>query len=213
MPDLKLNDKYEQAFTVTGTVYEGFKQIFKDEDSVKQLIKEQITVLNPDILINNADSGAFMKAHFHKTPPGDFLSEFQENVIPTIIITQAAINCFRKKKSGKIITVLTSALLNIPPAAASVYVANKAYLAQLSKVWAAENARYHITSNTVSPAFMQTSFTKSMDERIIEQIKENHPLKKILTTNEVADTVFFLVQASEQVNGIDIVINAAATIK
>jgi len=32
MPDLKLNDKYEQAFTVTGTVYEGFKQIFKDEN-------------------------------------------------------------------------------------------------------------------------------------------------------------------------------------
>jgi 3-oxoacyl-[acyl-carrier protein] reductase len=185
---------------------------FKDADSVSAL-KEELTRLNIDVLINNAWSGSFMKAHFHKIPQADFLTEFQENIIPAIAITQAAINVFRKKKQGKIITILTAALQNVPPTGSAIYVANKAYLQQLSKVWAAENTKYNITANTVSPTFMLTGFTNDIDERIVEQLKENHPLKQLLTTDEVADTVFFMAQASNQINGIDMVINAASSIK
>lgn len=184
---------------------------FHDEADVLKL-KEQITALQPDVLINNAFSGPFIKSYFHKTPSSDFINEFKSNIVPSIILTQEAINCFRRKKKGKIITILTSALLNVPVTGASVYLANKAYLKQLSKVWATENSRYNITSNTVSPAFMLTGFTKDTDERVVDQIKEGHPLKKILTTDEVADTVFFLAGASDQINGIDIVINAATSI-
>ena len=154
-----------------------------------------------------------MTAYFHKTKPEDFLNEFTENIIPTITITQEAISLFRKKKKGKIITILTAALVNVPPAGASAYTANKAYLAQMAKTWATENSKFNITSNTVSPSFMLTNFTKDIDERIVEQMKDNHPLKKILTTNEVADAVCFLVKSSDQINGIDILINSASNIK
>ena len=185
---------------------------FANENDVKKLA-EHIAVINPSVFINNAYSGSFMKSHFHKTHAGDFLTEFKNNIIPVIILTQAAINCFRKKKSGKIITVLTAALVNVPPAGASIYVANKAYLAQLSKVWAAENSKYNITSNTVSPSFMKTNFTNDIDVRIVEQIKEGHPLKRLLATEETAETIFFLANASDHLNGIDIVINSAINIK
>lgn len=190
----------------------AIKYDFKNEADVNSL-KDQIATLNPDVLINNAYMGAFMNAYFHKTPVTDFLARFKENIIPTIIITQAAIQCFRKKKHGKIITILTAALLDVPPVGAAVYTAGKAYLQQLAKSWAAENSPHHITSNTVSPAFMLTGFTNHTDERVLEQLTENHPLKKLLTTDEVADTVFFLTNASEQINGIDIILNAAANIK
>jgi len=173
----------------------------------------QIAEIKPDVLVNNAYTGSFMKAYFHKTPAEDFLTGFQQNIVPTMAITQAAINVFRKKKSGKVITVLTSALINVPPAGASIYVANKAYLQQMAKVWASENNKYGISSNTISPSFMLTTFTGDTDERIVEQMTENHPLKKLLTTTEVAETVLYLVGASAQVNGIDIAINAATSIK
>jgi NAD(P)-dependent dehydrogenase (short-subunit alcohol dehydrogenase family) len=120
---------------------------------------------------------------------------------------------FRKKKAGKIITIITAALINTPPVGASVYVANKAYLAQLSKVWASENARFNITSNTISPAFMKTNIHATMDERIVEQITEGHPLKKLLTTEEVAESVLFLVNATSQINGVDLVLNAGTNLK
>ena len=133
--------------------------------------------------------------------------------MPTISITQAAIGVFRKKKFGKIITILTSALTNTPPIGSSVYIANKAYLQQLTKVWANENIKFNITSNSVSPAFMLTKLTNSTDERIVEQITNNHPLKQLLTTDEVADSVIFLVNSTQQLNGIDLLINAGLNIK
>jgi NAD(P)-dependent dehydrogenase (short-subunit alcohol dehydrogenase family) len=185
---------------------------FKDVGEVDDL-KSRIFGLNIDVLVNNAYAGSFLKTHFQKIPAEDFAIEFKENIIPTIIITQAAIMLFRKKKCGKIITILTSALVNTPPNGSSIYVANKAYLLQLSKVWATENAKFNIASNTISPAFMQTGFTDDTDERIIEQMKEAHPLKQLLTTNEAAQTVHFLASATNQMSGIDIVINAATNMK
>eukprot|EP01037_Dinobryon_pediforme_P008328 gene8328-8414_t len=140
----------------------GIRCNFKVREDVDLLIKK-MDDLKPDVLINNAYSGAFMKSYFHKTGTSEFLE---------------------KKKSGKILTVLTSALINVPPLGTAAYVANKAYLSQMSKVWATENAKHNITSNTVSPSFMLTGFTAETDQRVVEQLSENHPLKTILTTQE-----------------------------
>ena len=186
---------------------------FKDEAEVNNLA-EKIDTLGLDVLINNAYTGDAIKTHFHKIPVEDFLTGFKENILPVVTLTQSAIKSFRKnKKSGKIITILSSYLLNTPPAGSSVYVANKSYLWSLVKTWATENARFNITSNSISPSFMQTDFTKDVDERLIEQMIQNHPLKKLLSLNEVAEVVLFFVNASQQVNGTDMIVNAGVNIK
>jgi NAD(P)-dependent dehydrogenase (short-subunit alcohol dehydrogenase family) len=189
----------------------GLKCDFTNHGDVEQLISH-INQLDLDVLINNAYIDTPF-AHFHKITSDDFLLSFKENIIPVIEITQAAIINFRKKKQGRIISVLTSYLLDVPPTGSSIYVANKSYLAKLTKVWASENAKYNITSNSVSPSFMQTPLTAGVDERLIEQNISNHPLKRLLTVDEVADTVAFLVNASPQINGVDIVMNSAVNIK
>jgi len=185
---------------------------FKDSKELLFLI-EKIKEIDLDTLINNVYSGDYLKTHFHKIKPQDFLNDFENSIIPTIKITQTALKQFRKKKNGKIITVLTSALINTPPVGSSVYVANKAYLERLTKVWASENIKFNITSNSISPSLMQTNLTANVDERLVEQIINNHPLRKILTVNEVADTVDFLVNTSSQINGVDIIMNAGINIK
>lgn len=185
---------------------------FKNADDVGNL-KEQLVTFDIDVLINNAYTGEAIKTYFHKIPSEDFLSGFSQNLIPTIIITQAAVSLFRKKKSGKIITILTSFLVNTPPTGSSVYIANKAYLEQLTKIWATENIKYNITSNSVSPSFMLTDLTKDVDERLIEQMIHDHPLKQLLTIQEVAESVYFLANATSQINGLNIVINSGTNIK
>lgn len=185
---------------------------FKNKDDIERL-QTKIKDLNIDVLINNAYTGDFLKSYFHKTAPEDFESGFATNVLPTIQITQAAIGVFRKKKFGKIITILTAALISNPPIGSSVYVANKAYLEQLAKIWATENIKFNITSNTISPAFMRTGFTGETDERVVEQMTANHPLHHLLSTEEVADSVLFLIGATQQINGIDILLNAGHPIK
>jgi 3-oxoacyl-[acyl-carrier protein] reductase len=200
----KIETDHPNAFSI--------KCDFTIEDNVIAL-KDKIAELDLDVLINNAYTGDAIKSYFHKIPSDDFLSDFKTNIIPTVIVTQTAINSFRKKKFGKIITVLTSFLINTPPIGSSIYVANKAYLEELTKVWATENAKYNITSNAVSPAFMLTSFTNRTDQRIIEQMIADHPLKKILKPEEVAESVLFLINATQQINGINLIINSGQNIK
>lgn len=195
------------------TEYSNVKGIhcdFTNPESVAQLL-HQMEQMQLEVLINNAFSGMEMN-YFHKTDASYFEQGFIRNVMPVIRMTQQAISLFRKQKSGKIITVLTSYLINKPPIGLSEYVASKNYLLSLSKSWAIENARFNITSNCISPSTMQTGLTATTDERVIEEMISSHPLKRLLTPGEVADAVVFLSQASQHLNGENIVINAASDI-
>lgn len=164
-----------------------------------------------DVLVNNVYVGVPQSTYFHKIPLDDFHLSFQHNILPLVAITQSAVSIFRKKHFGKIINVLTASLLNLPPMGYSIYTANKAYLEQLSKCWCKEYGRFNITSNCVMPEFMQTSLSE-IDERIIEQMQQPHPLKKLLLPQEVANVIAFITEASQQLNGVSIPVNAAQTI-
>ena len=165
-----------------------------------------------DAIVHNAYSGDFISYHFHKTPYMDFGESFAKNIIPVIRLTQKAIEVFRKKKSGKIINILSAALVNKPPVGAAIYTANKAFHESLSKTWATENAAFGITSNSISPSLMRTSLTAKIDERIVEQIESTHPLKRLLSPNDVANAVIYLLRASGDINGINLVLNAGIDI-
>lgn len=175
-------------------------------------LEKNIPSYDLDVLINNVYTGSAQGKHFHKTEPGAYLKSFENNIIPTIRITQCAISVFRAKKFGKIINILTSYLVNLPPIGFSIYTSNKAYLQQLSKSWSREYSSYNITSNCISPEFMLTNLSSNLDERVLEQMQSVHPLKKLLTPEEVAESVVYFVKASQQINGVNFIINAAKNI-
>ena len=58
------------------------------------------------------------------------------------------------------------------------------------------------------PDYMQTSFAY-VDERVIEQMQQNHPLKELLKPEEVAEVIVSLINASKQLNGVVIPITAS----
>jgi NAD(P)-dependent dehydrogenase (short-subunit alcohol dehydrogenase family) len=163
-----------------------------------------------DALVNNAISMPIAKKHFHRMGLEVLKDGFAQNILPTVEITQRAITKFREKKGGRIVTMLTATLAGRPPAGYSEYTAAKAYLHSLAKSWAAENAVYGITSNSISPGYMATKLTSDTDERIVEQMTSQHPLKRLLTTGEVAEAVEFFLNAPLHVNGTNLLINAAS---
>lgn len=185
---------------------------FCDEESLDSFI-EQIANISPDVLINNAYSGQTLGNYFYRTPVDEFEQAYKTNVIPVIKITQQAIKVFRKKKSGKIVTVLTSALVGAPPMGYSVYSATKAYIRQLALGWSREYIPLGITSNMVSPDFMQTDLTKELDERMVKQIVDSNVLKRALNPDEVAEVIVDLINAPGYVNGVDIPINLGVNIR
>jgi NAD(P)-dependent dehydrogenase (short-subunit alcohol dehydrogenase family) len=198
----------ENALSLTGAFpnVHALEADFSRPEHIEKLL-ESMDAMDPEVLVNNAYAGSPQGVHFHKTDPEDFLSSFKNNLIPTIRISGKALLIFRKKKFGKIINVLSSALLNTPPAGYSVYAANKAYLWELSKAWNKEYAQYNITSNCIAPGYMTTDFAQA-DERMVEQMRLNHPLKKLLSPEEAAELVKFLILSPQQLNGVTIPINA-----
>lgn len=188
----------------------AWKCDFRDPASVADLCRA-IPGMGLAGLVNNAYSGGWVGEYFHKTSAEQFAAAFAENVVPTIRITQEAIRGFRERKAGAIVTVLTSALVGMPPLGTCVYTSMKAMLAQLAKVWAAENIRHRVRSNCVSPSFMKTNMTAATDERLLEQIRLGHPLRELLPTAEAAEAVEFLLTGPAHVNGATLVVNAGAT--
>ncbi len=189
----------------------GIQCDFKNAADMEALLKK-IDEIGLDALVNNAISTPITKKHFHRMGLDVFKDGFAQNILPTVEITQRVITKFRERKGGRIVTMLTATLAGRPPAGYAEYTAAKAYLHSLAKSWAAENAVFGITSNCISPGFMATKLTSDTDERIVEQMTSQHPLKRLLTTNEVAETVEFFLNAPLHINGTNLLINAASEI-
>jgi 3-oxoacyl-[acyl-carrier protein] reductase len=180
---------------------------FSNEKSISNLLK-RIPDLNCDVLVNNAYS-SYEYLHFRKIDYRKIDKSFRVNVMPTLRISQAMINLFISKKFGKVINILSSYLVSNPPLGLSEYVANKAYLLSMNKSWATEYASLNITSNAVSPSIMRNNFTKDIDERILEIAEKKHPFKKFLLEKEVCDTIKFIIESPQHLNGQNIILNAA----
>jgi 3-oxoacyl-[acyl-carrier protein] reductase len=187
---------------------QGIKCDFTNEEELNELLAK-MNDWDLDALINNALTSLRVN-HFHKLPADDFKSGFLHDTLPTVILMQKAVSLFRKKKAGRLITILSTFIIGRPPAGHAEYVAGKAYLLSITRSIAVENAAFNITANCLSPSFMQTGLTDSTDERLIESMIAGHPLKRLLEPGEVAEVVKFLLSATPHLNGVNIPINAAA---
>lgn len=175
---------------------------FAEPASVDALVAA-LAEFEPQGIVNNA-LPALTKNHFHKLDPADIANNFQANVLPVIRIMQAVLRGLRKRKFGKIVTILSTETVSRPSIGWSVYSAEKAYLRSLAKSWAVENANFNITSNCVSPSFMQTSLTSDIDERLIEGMVNANPLRRLLEPAEVAQVVTSLIDATQHINGVNL---------
>lgn len=206
----------EEFIAVASEMTERLRRVFAvpvnfcDEENVDAFC-EKMKTWEIDVLVNCTYVGKPQTTYFHKIAPEEFLKAFQHNIIPTVKITQMAIEGMKKRRFGKIINIITEAVVGLPPMGYTLYVANKAYLMELSNVWNKEYTRYNITSNCILPAYMQTNFAV-VDERILEQMQKEHPLKQLLTPEDVAQTVKFFVNAPQHVNGVKLPVNAGTSL-
>ncbi|MDT8307153.1 MAG: beta-ketoacyl-ACP reductase [Anaerolineae bacterium] len=76
------------------------------------------------------------------------------------------------------------------------YVATKAGVVGMTKVWARELGRYGVRVNAVAPGFIMTEMTAKMPDRILEGMKSHTPLGRMGQPEDIANAYAFL--ASEQ---------------
>lgn len=173
---------------------------------VSQILNEQGKI---DVLVNNA-CPSFKPCDILASDWTMFQNIIDVNVKGAYLFTREASRAMKQQGhangiNGKIINILSSYVLNIPPENLSFYVTAKYALAGLSKASAVELCKYGIIVNMISPGLMSTHLTDYLPTRYLEVYKQKHPMKRMTTTQDVAEVLTFLISDSTQfLNGVNI---------
>ena len=145
------------------------------------------------ILVNSA--GIRRDAVAAMLPEQDWRAVIDINLTGTFNMTKLAVLNMMRQRYGRIIN-LTSPSGKLGFAGQANYAASKAGIVALTKSVAREVAKRKITVNAVSPGFIDTDFIANLPPEQIAQYKNDVPMKRFGTPQEVADAVLFL--ASEE---------------
>jgi 3-oxoacyl-[acyl-carrier protein] reductase len=151
-----------------------------------------------DILINNA--GITADAQFVKMTEADFDRVIDINLKGVFSCTQAAAAVMVEQGYGKIVSA-TSVVGLYGNFGQTNYVAAKAGVIGMTKVWARELGRKGICVNAIAPGFIDTEMSRKVPEKVLIAIKEKTPLARMGTTADIANAYLFL--ASDEANFIN----------
>lgn len=161
-----------------------------DFESCGNFIAQAREVLTDiDVLVNNA--GITKDKSLFIMPQQDWNDVINTNLTGYFNVTRQLIGYFFKNKRGCIVNVASvSGLVGI--AGQTNYCAAKSGIIGFSKALAKEAAKLGIPVNCVAPGYIDTEMTKAIPEKILDEIKKSIPMKRMGTTEEVADLVAFL---------------------
>jgi 3-oxoacyl-[acyl-carrier protein] reductase len=161
-----------------------------DSQSVQnlfQIIKQDYSRL--DILINNA--GILQDSTLGKLEEDKFERVIQVNLKGVYLCGRAAAEIMKEQGSGVIINA-TSVVALYGNFGQTNYVAAKAGVIGMTKVWARELARDGIRVNAVAPGFIKTDMTAGIPDKVIAMMESKIPLRRWGTVEEVAQAYCFL---------------------
>jgi 3-oxoacyl-[acyl-carrier protein] reductase len=161
-----------------------------------------------DILINNA--GITRDAQLVKLKDGtvaggmtddEFDAVMDVNLKGVFICTQVVLPALLASRHGRIVNAVSIVALNGNYGQTN-YVASKAGVIGLTKVWARELGKRGITVNAIAPGFIQTEMTAKMPAEILEQMQSHTPLRRPGMPEDIANAYCFLASdAASFING------------
>ncbi|HEC22776.1 MAG TPA: 3-oxoacyl-[acyl-carrier-protein] reductase [Chloroflexi bacterium] len=152
-----------------------------------------------DILINNA--GILRDARLVKMTEADFDAVISVNLKGVFNCTQAVAPHMIERGTGRIIN--TSSVVGLYGNFGQTnYVAAKAGVIGMTKVWARELGRKGITVNAVAPGFIATEMIRSIPEKIAQAMIEKIPLGRMGQPEDIANAYLWLASdEASYVNG------------
>lgn len=141
------------------------------------------------ILINNA--GITRDATLTKMTEEQFDQVISVNLKGVFNMTKAITPFMVENGYGKIVN--TSSVVGLYGNFGQTnYVAAKAGVIGMTKVWAREFGRKGITVNAVAPGFIATDMIATVPEKVINGIKERTPLQRLGEPIDIANAYLFL---------------------
>jgi acetoacetyl-CoA reductase len=142
------------------------------------------------ILINNA--GISRDAMLHKMESEDWYRVINVNLNSCFNMCKAVLTPMREQNYGRIVNISS---INALAGRIGVtnYSAAKAGILGLTKALAKESAAKGITVNAVAPGYVDTDLLANVSEKIMEEIVNQIPVKRLGKPEEIARLVSFLI--------------------
>jgi len=178
-------------------------------ESVQALVDATVTRWGRvDILVNNA--GITRDALLVKVKDGEIVDQMSEaafdavvnvNLKGVFLCTRAVAPVMIRQGSGVILNAASVVGL-YGNFGQTNYVATKAGVIGMTRVWARELGRKGIRVNTVAPGFILTDMVKKMPEKVLASMQEKVPLGRLGEPEDVANAYAWLASdEASYVNG------------
>ncbi len=142
-----------------------------------------------DILVNNA--GILMDSTLKKLDVDKFDKVIDVNLKGVFLCTQAAVALMDPENGGVILNA-SSVVAHTGNFGQTNYVATKAGVIGMSKVWARELGRKNIRVNAVAPGFIKTEMTAGIPDKVMDMMLQRVPLGRMGESIEIANAYCFL---------------------
>lgn len=151
-----------------------------------------------DVLVNNA--GILRDGQLVKLKDGELVKQMSEQDFDAVISVnlKGVFNCtqavspFMIKQGGGVILNATSVVGLDGNFGQTNYVATKAGVIGMTKVWSRELGRYNIRVNAVAPGFTLTEMVKQMPEKVLSGMEDRTPLRRLGKPRDIANAYLFL---------------------
>lgn len=183
-------EKLEEELKLKGVKVFCGKCDVASPESVKSFFEDVKNHLGEiHALINNA--GVALQKLFCDVTEEEAERIFDINVKGTFNCSKAVLPSMINRKDGKIVNI--SSMWGICGASCEVhYSSSKAAVIGFTKALAKEVGPCSVNVNCVCPGVIDTKMNANLDAETMESLKEEIPLMRIGTAEDVAETVYFL---------------------
>ncbi len=122
-----------------------------------------------------------------------FSLDLNVQIFSAVKICKAFLPKMAKARYGRVLFMLTSYLLGVPPKNTAAYVMAKSTLQGLAKSLATDYASFGITVNCVMPSMMETKFLADTSDLIVQASAEANPMGRNARVEDVVPAMAFLV--------------------
>ena len=180
----------ENELSETGVKAKGYKSNAADFEQAQELIKNVAEDFGAiDILVNNA--GITKDNLLMRMSEEDFDRVIEVNLKSIFNMTKAVQRTMLKQRKGSIINM--SSVVGVKGNAGQAnYAASKAGIIGFSKSMALELGSRNIRTNVIAPGFIETEMTEKLDEKVVQGWRDNIPLKRGGTPEDIANACVYL---------------------
>lgn len=172
------------------TQIKAYQSDASDFDAAQKLVDDVIAEFGKiDILINNA--GITKDNLLLRMSKEDWDVIMKVNLDSVFNLTKAVIKPMMKARTGSIINM--SSVVGIQGNGGQAnYAASKAGVIGFTKSVALELGSRNIRCNAIAPGFIETEMTAALDQKVIEQWRDDVPMKRGGLPEDVANVCVFL---------------------